>query len=29
MSKNLRTLFRKSIKNLFRIQNSMFLDFLN
>jgi len=29
MSKNLRTLLQKSIKNLFRIQNSIFLDFLN
>ena len=29
MSKNLRTLLQKSIKNLFRIQNSMFLDFFN
>jgi hypothetical protein len=27
MSKNLRTLLQKSIKNLFRIHNSMFLDF--
>ena len=29
MSKNLRTLLQKSIKNSFRIKNRMFLDFFN